>query len=101
MTGTYGLRWLRQARPWDVRVSGRAWGGWSGARGSACFVRAYGQDTPRATTGNSQLLDLNFDPPFPNAPAFKAVTLAADAEFAARFRPRVVFFFKQKTAYEI
>ncbi len=32
----------------------------------------------------------NFDPPFPNTPAFKAVTLAADSEFAASFRPRVV-----------
>jgi len=58
--------------------------------GRAAFVRADGQDTPLAPTGNSQLVDLNFDPPFPNAPAFKAVTLAADAEFAARFRPRVV-----------
>jgi myo-inositol-1(or 4)-monophosphatase len=35
-------------------------------------------------------VDLNCDPPFPNAPAFTAVTLAADAAFAARFRPRVV-----------
>jgi hypothetical protein len=25
-------------------------------------------------------VDLNFDPPFPKAPAFKAVSLAADAE---------------------
>jgi myo-inositol-1(or 4)-monophosphatase len=33
---------------------------------------------------------LNFDPPFPNDPAFRAVALAADAEFVASFRPRVV-----------
>jgi myo-inositol-1(or 4)-monophosphatase len=58
--------------------------------GISAFVRADGQDTPLAPHGRSQLVDLNFDPPFPNAPAFKAVTLAADAEFAARFRPRVV-----------
>jgi myo-inositol-1(or 4)-monophosphatase len=58
--------------------------------GRAAFVRADGQDTPLAPSGCSQLVDLNFDPPFPNAPAFKAVTLAADAEFAACFRPRVV-----------
>jgi myo-inositol-1(or 4)-monophosphatase len=58
--------------------------------GLAAFVRADGLDTPLAPTGSSQLVDLNFDLPFPNAPAFKAVTLAADAAFAARFRPRVV-----------
>jgi myo-inositol-1(or 4)-monophosphatase len=58
--------------------------------GISVFVRADGQDTPLAPSGSSKLVDLNFDPPFPNAPAFKAVTLAADAEFAARFRPRVV-----------
>lgn len=58
--------------------------------GLSAFVRSDGQDTPLAPHGRSQLVDLNFDPPFPNAPAFKAVTLAADAEFAASFRPRVV-----------
>ena len=36
------------------------------------------------------LVDLDFDPPFPNAPAFRAVVMAADAAFTARFRPRVV-----------
>jgi myo-inositol-1(or 4)-monophosphatase len=39
---------------------------------------------------NSKLVDLNFDPPFPNAPAFKAVMLAADPDFARMFRTRVV-----------
>ena len=58
--------------------------------GRAAWVRVDGQDTPLTPTGSSNLVDLNFDPPFPNAPAFRAVTLAADAEFAARFRPRVV-----------
>lgn len=58
--------------------------------GTAAFLRAEGRDTPLAPHGSSKLVDLNFDPPFPNAPAFKAVTLAADAEFGARFRPRVV-----------
>ena len=58
--------------------------------GRAAFLRVGGQDTPLTPHGGSQLVDLNFDPPFPNAPAFKAVTLAADAAFAARFRPRVV-----------
>jgi myo-inositol-1(or 4)-monophosphatase len=58
--------------------------------GRAAFVRADGQDTPLAPTASLQLVDLNCDPPFPNAPAFSAVTLVADAAFAARFRPRVV-----------
>jgi myo-inositol-1(or 4)-monophosphatase len=58
--------------------------------GRAAFVRVDGQDTPLAPHGRSQLVDLNFDPPFPNAPAFTAVALAADATFAVRFRPRVV-----------
>jgi myo-inositol-1(or 4)-monophosphatase len=58
--------------------------------GLAAFVRADGQDTPLAPNGSSQLVDLNFDPLFPNALKFIAVTLAADAEFATRFRPRVV-----------
>jgi myo-inositol-1(or 4)-monophosphatase len=58
--------------------------------GRAAFLRVGGQDTSLVPHGDSQLVELNFDPPFPNAPAFKAVTLAADAEFAARFRPRVV-----------
>jgi len=40
-------------------------------------MRADGQDTPLAPHGRSQLVDLNFDPPFPHAPAFTAVTLAA------------------------
>ena len=58
--------------------------------GTSAYRRAEGQNTPLVPDGRSHLVDLNFDPPFPNAPAFKAVTLAADAEFVARFRPRVV-----------
>jgi myo-inositol-1(or 4)-monophosphatase len=58
--------------------------------GVSTFLRSGGQITALAPSGNSKLVDLNFDPPFPNAPAFKAVTLAADAGFAANFKPRVV-----------
>lgn len=61
---------------------------WTDGRGA--FVRADDEDSPLTPHGRSQLVDLNFDPPFPNAPAFTAVALAADAEFTARFRPRVV-----------
>ena len=58
--------------------------------GRSAYLRAEGRNIPLVPDGRSHLVDLNFDPPFPNAPAFKAVTLAADAEFVARFRPRVV-----------
>jgi myo-inositol-1(or 4)-monophosphatase len=58
--------------------------------GISAFVRTGSRDTALAPSASSTLVDLNFDPPFPNAPAFKAVTLAADAEFAASFRHRVV-----------
>lgn len=37
---------------------------------------------PPRSNGSSQLVDLNFDASFPSAPAFTAVRLAADAEFA-------------------
>lgn len=57
---------------------------------SVACVRRNGRDTPLAPTSHSNLVDLNFDPPFPNAPAFLAATFAADPEFRARFRPRVV-----------
>ncbi len=56
----------------------------------SAWVRSEGRDTPLRPDPASRLVDLNLDPPFPNAPAFKAVTLAADAGFATEFRPRVV-----------
>ena len=58
--------------------------------GVAAFRRTAGEDRALVKDGRSRLVDLNLDPPFPNAPAFRAVTLAADAEFSARFRPRVL-----------
>lgn len=53
-------------------------------------VRANGQSVSLKPDSASNLVDLNLDPPFPNAPAFRATTLAADAGFVSRFRPRVV-----------
>jgi len=53
-------------------------------------VRAGKHDAPLGPDAASRLVDLNLDPPFPNAARFKAVVLAADPEFAAAFRPRVV-----------
>ncbi|GAA3834197.1 inositol monophosphatase family protein [Sphaerisporangium flaviroseum] len=39
---------------------------------------------------DSRLVDVNLDPPFPNAPGFLAARLLADPGFVERFRPRVV-----------
>lgn len=61
---------------------------WTGGEGAS--VRAEGADTPLAPTAESRLVDVNLDPPFPNAARFRAVALLADPAFAERFRPRVV-----------
>ena len=58
--------------------------------GVSAFLRADGKDTPLVPDGSSKLVELNLDPPFSNAPAFKTANLAADSGFAASFRPRVV-----------
>ncbi|WP_405193949.1 inositol monophosphatase family protein [Streptomyces anulatus] len=43
-----------------------------------------------APTADTRLVDVNLDPPFPGAPAFRAVDLLAHPGFAEHFRPRVV-----------
>ncbi|MFD9462447.1 inositol monophosphatase family protein [Streptomyces sp. NPDC060027] len=58
--------------------------------GEAAWVRHGGVDTRLAPTPASQLVDVNLDPPFPNAPGFRAVDLLAHPGFVERFRPRVV-----------
>jgi myo-inositol-1(or 4)-monophosphatase len=58
--------------------------------GLSASVRAGARDVPLRPSASSTLVDLNLDPPFSNAPAFKAATLAADSDFSASFRPRVV-----------
>jgi myo-inositol-1(or 4)-monophosphatase len=58
--------------------------------GTAAFSRVDRRDIPLVPNGESRLVDLNFDPPFSNAPAFTAAKLAADSEFVAGFRARVV-----------
>ncbi|MFC7640136.1 inositol monophosphatase family protein [Streptosporangium lutulentum] len=55
----------------------------------AC-VRRGGMDEPLKPSPDSRLVDVNLDPPFPSAPAFRAAALLADPGFAERFRPRVV-----------
>ncbi|MFD6416240.1 inositol monophosphatase family protein [Streptomyces sp. NPDC060194] len=58
--------------------------------GTTAWLRRDGEDTPLAPTAATGLVDVNLDPPFPGAPAFRAVDLLAHPDFAARFRPRVV-----------
>ncbi|MFF6952192.1 inositol monophosphatase family protein [Streptomyces iakyrus] len=59
--------------------------------GETARVRRDGaDDAPLTPTSATRLVDVNLDPPFPNAPGFRAVDLLAHPEFVARFRPRVV-----------
>ncbi|MFI6861999.1 inositol monophosphatase family protein [Streptomyces sp. NPDC050421] len=58
--------------------------------GARARVRKDGVDEALSPSSGSYLVDLNLDPQFPNAPAFRAVELLAAPEFAERFRPRVV-----------
>ncbi|MFI5959511.1 inositol monophosphatase family protein [Cryptosporangium sp. NPDC051539] len=58
--------------------------------GVRAFLRRGGADEPLAPSGDSGLVDVDVEPPFPNAPRFRAVHLLADPGFAARFRPRMV-----------
>ncbi|GII85696.1 phosphatase [Sphaerisporangium siamense] len=58
--------------------------------GVRAHARRGGVDTPLRPSAESRLVDVNLDPPFPNAPAFHPTALLADPGFAARFRPRVV-----------
>lgn len=59
--------------------------------GAQAWVRdSGGEDEKAAPSAGSRLVDVNLDPPFPHAPAFRAVDLLAAPEFAGRFRPRVV-----------
>lgn len=58
--------------------------------GEAAWVRRDGADARLAPTPATHLVEVNLDPPFPSAPAFRAVDLLAHPGFVERFRPRVV-----------
>lgn len=58
--------------------------------GVHAYVRRDAGDEPLTPSAESRLVDVNLDPPFPNAPAFRAAGLLADPGFAGRFHPRVV-----------
>ncbi|MFG2603556.1 inositol monophosphatase family protein [Streptomyces sp. NPDC048514] len=58
--------------------------------GTRTRVHRDGTDETAVPSAGSALVDVNLDPPFPNAPGFRAVRLLGDPGFAERFRPRVV-----------
>ncbi|MFE1952374.1 inositol monophosphatase family protein [Streptomyces sp. NPDC059524] len=58
--------------------------------GGSWLRDAEGTDHPLSPSAASRLVDVNLDPPFPNAPGFTAARLLATPGFAERFRPRVV-----------
>ncbi len=58
--------------------------------GARAFRRVGSTDEELAPSPDSRLVDVNLDPPFPNAPDFSAARLLAEPGFVARFRPRVV-----------
>ncbi|RZU29366.1 myo-inositol-1(or 4)-monophosphatase [Streptomyces sp. BK022] len=57
--------------------------------GEIAWLHRDGTDTPLRPTAATTLVDVNLDPPFPSAPAFRATALLAHPGFTARFRPRV------------
>lgn len=57
---------------------------------SSASVRTRAGDASLSPESSSRLVDVNLDPPFPNAPAFRAVHLLGDGRFVNSFRPRVV-----------
>lgn len=58
--------------------------------GTRAWVRRDGDDESISPSPHSGLVEVNLDPPCPNAPVFQAVRLLAEPGFTARFRPRVV-----------
>ncbi|GLW69823.1 phosphatase [Kitasatospora phosalacinea] len=58
--------------------------------GTTAHLRRDGRDTPLVPSAGSRLVDLNLDPPYPNAPALRVARLLTDPDFERDFRPRVV-----------
>ncbi|GAB3985112.1 inositol monophosphatase family protein [Actinoallomurus acanthiterrae] len=58
--------------------------------GQRSYRRSDATDTALTPSSASRLVDVNLDPPFPNAPGFQATRLLSDPRFIERFRPRVV-----------
>lgn len=58
--------------------------------GETAAVRRDGADVRLVPTAASGLVDVNLDPPFPNAPGFQALRLLGHPDFIGTFRPRVI-----------
>lgn len=60
---------------------------WTG--GGGAFLRRDGTDTAISPGAATRLVEVNVDPPHPNAGRFLAARMLADPAFTAAFRPRV------------
>lgn len=60
---------------------------WTGGR--QAFARREGTDTVLSPSAATRLVDVNLDPPHPNAARFLAVRMLAAEQFMTAFRPRV------------
>ncbi|MFJ5231179.1 inositol monophosphatase family protein [Kitasatospora sp. NPDC088391] len=58
--------------------------------GERACLRRDGADSPLVPSAESRLVDLNLDPPYPNAPEVRVARLLTEPDFEAEFRPRVV-----------
>lgn len=58
--------------------------------GSRGWLRGPDADRALEPSAGSRMVELNLDPPQPNAPGFRTVDLAASAAFSASFEPRVL-----------
>ncbi|MFD5092787.1 inositol monophosphatase family protein [Amycolatopsis thailandensis] len=61
---------------------------WTSRHGA--FLRRDGRDEPLVPGAGDRVVDVNLDPPFPNAVAFRAARMLLDDAFIEDFRPRVV-----------
>ncbi|MFI5909807.1 inositol monophosphatase family protein [Dactylosporangium sp. NPDC051541] len=52
--------------------------------------QVYSTEGALTPSAHTTLVDLNLDPPYPNAPAIRVAGLLTDPAFEARFRPRVL-----------
>ncbi|WP_127500796.1 inositol monophosphatase family protein [Actinoplanes solisilvae] len=58
--------------------------------GERAWLRRDGKDTRLRPDPATNLVDLNLDPPFTNAPAFRTAGLLVEKRFTDRFKPRVI-----------
>jgi len=61
---------------------------WTGGHGA--FLRRDGREELLVPVAGDRLVDVNLDPPFPNAASFRTARMLLDDAFTEDFRPRVV-----------